>query len=71
MPPSHEPPSHGEALCQLPVELQVSTPPSEHCTAPGVHEPVQRPLTHAWLKQGTAVPQAPVAWHVSTPLPEH
>jgi hypothetical protein len=55
----------------LPVESQVSAPPSPHCTEPGVHDPVQLPLTHAWLVHGTAEVHVPVVVHVSTPLPEH
>jgi hypothetical protein len=52
--------------------LQVWTPLPEHCVAPGVQEPVQALLTHAWLVQATGEPQLPVPSHVCTlALPEH
>lgn len=42
-----------------------------HCCAPGVHEPVQEPPTHAWLVQVTGLLHVPLALHVSTPSFEH
>ncbi len=72
IPASHGPPSHGGAPCQVPAEPQVWTPPSEQCTAPGGHTPVQAPLTHAWFTQGIGTPQEQVeVGHVCTALPEH
>ncbi len=40
-----------------------------HCTALGVHEPVHRPATQAWLVHGTPAPQEPLGLHVCTLLP--
>jgi hypothetical protein len=43
-----------------------------HCVAPGVQDPVQAPLAHAWFVQGVAAPQAPVESQVwVAALPEH
>jgi hypothetical protein len=57
----------------LHVWTPLPTPPSavvEQRVAPGVHEPVHEPPTHAWLVQVEGVPQLPVALHVATPLTE-
>jgi hypothetical protein len=44
----------------------------EHWVVPGVHDPVQLPLTHAWLVHAVAVPQSPVVSQVCVAaLPEH
>jgi hypothetical protein len=43
-----------------------------HCVAPGVQDPVQAPLTHAWFVHGVAAPHAPVMSQVCVAaLPEH
>jgi hypothetical protein len=55
----------------LPSAPHVSMPLAVHWVAPGVHEPVHTPCTHAWFVQGTANPQTPLVLHVCTPLPEH
>ena len=49
---------------QPPLELHVSMPLPEHCTAPGAHVPWQTPLTHAEFTQATAVPHCPLALQV-------
>ena len=43
----------------------------EHCFAPGVHTPVQAPLTHADDTQVAEVPHVPLVEQVCTPLFEH
>ncbi len=60
---------HATAWPHVPPAVHVSIAPlPEHCVAPGVHEPVHVPLTHAELVQGTGVvPQVPPL-HVTTPL---
>ncbi len=54
-----------------PAAPQVCTLLPEHCTAPGLHEPVQTPETHAEPVQADVLPHCPFAWQVCTPLPEH
>jgi hypothetical protein len=62
---------HAAAAPHWPLESQVCTPLPEHCFAPGVHTPVQAPLTQAEETHVDAVPQLPFASHVCTPLFEH
>jgi hypothetical protein len=52
------------AVPQVPFDWHVWMPLPEHCTAPGVHTPVQDPLTHAWLVHAPAFCQVPVALQV-------
>ena len=59
------------AAPHIPPELHVSTLLPEHCTAPGVHVPVQAPETHAEPEQATAEPHVPLEVQVCTPLPLH
>jgi hypothetical protein len=62
---------HGTAAPNCPLAPHVSTPLSEHCVAPGVHEPVQMPALHT---PGQAAPlfcHAPVVSHVCGCCPEH
>jgi hypothetical protein len=58
-------------FCHAPLVLQDCGCWPLHCAAPGVHDPVHIPLTHAWFVQATGVPQLPEVLHVCTPLPEH
>jgi hypothetical protein len=61
----------GTGVPYCPFGPQVSTPPFEHCFAPGVHTPVHAPFTHAWPVHGEAVPHCPVASQIWTPPFEH
>jgi hypothetical protein len=56
---------------QVPVVLQVSTPPFAHWTEPGEQTPVHAPFTHACAVQGTGVPQVLDEPQACTALPEH
>jgi hypothetical protein len=69
-PLTHVEPLQATAVPHVPLDWQVCTPLPEHCTAPGVHTPVQAPAEHTYV-QATGLPNAPLAVQVSTPLPEH
>ena len=58
-------------LPNVPPELQVSTPLPEHCVAPGLHDPLHAPETHAESLHATGEPQVPFEVQVWTPLPSH
>ena len=58
-------------FCQAPLVLHVCGCWPLHCAAPGVHDPVHTPLTHAWFVHGAGVPQPPEELQVCTLLPEH
>jgi hypothetical protein len=67
-------PMHAPQVPSVPhvsVPGQLFGPPVHPVIAVGVHDPVQLPLTHAWLTQGLAVDHVPFGEHVSTPLFEH
>jgi hypothetical protein len=44
---------------------------SEHCVAPGEHDPAHFPPTQPWFAHGIVGPHCPFAPHVCTPLFEH
>jgi hypothetical protein len=58
-------------LAQLPLVEHVCGCWPLHWAAPGVHDPVHTPFTHAWLVHAAGVPQVPELLHVCTLLPEH
>jgi hypothetical protein len=63
-PPTHAEATHATGAPHVPVEEQVWMPLPEHCVAPGVHTPVQPPLTQAWFEHATlSVDQVPSDWH--------
>jgi hypothetical protein len=52
--------THATPAPQPPLLLQVCTLLPEHCKAPGLHEPVQTPDTHAELMQVAVLPHCPL-----------
>lgn len=58
-------------MLHAPLVLQDAAALPKHCFAPGVHTPVQAPLTHASSMHGCEALQVPVALQVCTPLFEH
>jgi hypothetical protein len=55
----------------VPLASHVCTPPSTHCTEPGVQDPTHVPLTQAWFTHGVGVVQLPPELQLCTPLPKH
>jgi hypothetical protein len=57
--------------CHAPLVLHVSGCWPLHSSAPGVHDPVHAPFTHAWFEHAVAFCHAPLALQVWGCWPLH